>query len=322
MPFELGNSPSLSDVDLSGNALNGSLPPSIWNLCDRLASLRLHGNSLSGFLPEPALPNASCGNLQVLDLGNNRFEGGFPRFLVNFHGLQELDLGSNLFSGLIPEEISALNLERLNLSYNNFSGVLPEFGSKMSTESFQGNNPGLCGAPLAKCRESSGLDSGAIAGLVIGLMAGIVVLVSLLIGFVQGKRRMNRGVKVDEAGEMEDEENCVGGGEGKLILFQGGEHLTQDDVLNATGQVMERTSYGAVYKAKLVNGGTIALRLLREGSCGDQASCLPVIRQLGHLRHENIVPLRAFYQGERGEKLLIYDYLPNKSLHDLLHGKY
>jgi hypothetical protein len=88
--------------------------------------------------------------------------------------------------------------------------------------------------------------------------------------------------------EGEDEEHG-GAGEGKLILFQGGKHLTLEDVLNATGQVMEKTSYGTVYKAKLADGGTIALRLLREGSCKDQGSCLPVIRQLGKIRHENLI---------------------------------
>lgn len=126
----------------------------------------------------------------------------------------------------------------------------------------------------------------------------------------------------EEMEEGKDEESGGGGGgEGKLILFQGGEHLTLEDVLNATGQVMEKTSYGTVYKAKLADGGTIALRLLREGSCKDRGSCLPVIRQLGKVRHENLIPLRAFYQGKRGEKLLIYDYLSNKTLHELLHGK-
>lgn len=95
--------------------------------------------------------------------------------------------------------------------------------------------------------------------------------------------------------------------------------MTLEDVLNATGQVLEKTNYGTVYKAKLADGGNIALRLLREGSCKDRSSCLPVIKQLGKVRHENLVPLRAFYQGKRGEKLLIYDYLPNRSLHDYLH---
>ncbi|KAL7126784.1 hypothetical protein ABFS83_14G210000 [Erythranthe nasuta] len=322
VPLELGYSSSLSEIDLSHNLLNGSLPPSIWNLCDRLLSLRLHGNSLSGALPEPPLPNSTCHSLQFLDLGQNAFAGIFPNFITGFNGLKQLDLGGNMLSGQIPDSIATLKLEKLNLSHNNFTGVLPDFGeSKFGVDVFEGNSPTLCGAPLGSCSRSSGLSSGAIAGLVIGLMTGTVVLVSLLIGYFQGKRKKNADEEDDEFDEMDNDDEEMGNnnGDGKLVLFQGGEHLSTEDVLNATGQVMEKTSYGTVYKAKLSDGGTIALRLLREGSCKDKSSCLPVIKQLGRIRHENLIPLRAFYQGKRGEKLLIYDYLPNKTLHDLLH---
>ncbi|KAG1359681.1 Kinase-like protein TMKL1 [Cocos nucifera] len=323
LPLELGNCPSLAEVDLAGNSLSGSLPPSIWNLCDRLVSLRLHSNNLSGAVPDPAVPNSTCNRLLVLDFGANHFQGEFPQFITGFRSLRELDLGSNRFSGSIPASLAGLrNLERLNLSYNNFTGPLPEaFGqSKFGAAAFEGNSPGLCGSPLKKCDSRSGLSSGAIAGLVIGLMTGAVVLASVSIGWAQSRKRKNRGRRGEEE-EMEMEEDGNHGGEGKLIVFQGGEHLTLEDVLNATGQVMEKTSYGTVYKAKLADGGTIALRLMREGSCKDAASCLPVIRLLGRARHENLVPLKAFYQGKRGEKLLISDYLPNRTLHDLLHGQ-
>ncbi|XP_043706139.1 putative kinase-like protein TMKL1 isoform X2 [Telopea speciosissima] len=317
IPLELGYSPSLSDVDLSSNSLNGFFPPSIWNLCDGLVSLRLQGNNLCGPLPEPALPNSTCASLQVLDLSDNKLSGEFPEFVTQFHALKELDLANNSLSGSLPQSIAGLDLERLNLSYNNFSGVLPALGeSKFGAQVFEGNNRALCGPPLEGCRGSSGMSSGGIAGLVIGLMTSAVVLASLLIGYVQGKRR--KGGSEDDIEEGEEEE-IDDNGDGKLILFQGGEHLTLEDVLNATGQVMEKTTYGTIYKAKLADGGTIALRLLREGSCKERNSCLPVIKQLGRIRHENLVPLRAFYQGQRGEKLLIYDYLPNKSLYDMLH---
>ncbi|XP_060180525.1 putative kinase-like protein TMKL1 [Lycium barbarum] len=318
IPLELGYSSSLSDIELSGNNLSGTLPTSIWNLCDRLVSLKVHGNSLSGSLPNPALPDATCKKLEFLDFGQNMFSGTFPEFITRFNGLKELDLGDNKFSGAVPETLAALKLEKLNLSHNNFSGALPNFGGeKFGGEVFEGNNPTLCGHPLGACSGSSGLSPGAIAGIVIGLMTALVVVASLLIGYFQGKKRKHADEEEEEFEEGEDEE--TGCGEGKLILFQGGEHLTLEDVLNATGQVMEKTSYGTIYKAKLADGGTIALRLLREGSCKDGGSCLTVIRQLGRVRHENLIPLRAFYQGKRGEKLLIYDYLPNRNLHELLH---
>ncbi|KAF5194994.1 transmembrane kinase-like [Thalictrum thalictroides] len=84
---------------------------------------------------------------------------------------------------------------------------------------------------------------------------------------------------------------------------------------------MEKTSYGTVYKAKIAVGGTIALRLLREGTCKERGSCLPVIQQLGRVRHENLVS-KAFYQGRRREKLLISDYFSHKNLYELLHDIY
>ncbi|KAL8143827.1 hypothetical protein V2J09_016859 [Rumex salicifolius] len=315
VPLELGYSSSLSDIDLGHNLLSGPLFPSIWNLCDRLASLTLHGNSLTGPLPEPALPNSTCENLKTLDLGDNKFSGDFPEFLTRFRNLQDLDLSHNMLNGTIPMSITDLKLEKLDLSYNNFSGLLPNFeGSKFGMEAFEGNNPSLCGVPLRSCSANSGLSSGAIAGLVIGLMTAVVVAASLLIGFLQNKRKSNGEVEETEE-DFEEEEYS----EGKLLVFQGGEHLTLEDVLNATGQVIEKTCYGTSYRAKLADGGSIALRLLREGSCKDKAVCLPVIKQLGRVRHENLVPLRAFYQGKRGEKLLIYDHFPHTTLDELLH---
>ncbi|KAG5002357.1 hypothetical protein JHK87_023429 [Glycine soja] len=327
IPLELGYSSSLSEIDLGDNMLSGVLPPSIWNLCERLVSLRLHGNSLSGSVSEPALPNSSCKNMQLLDLGGNKFSGSFPEFITKFGGLKQLDLGNNMFMGTIPQGLTGLRLEKLNLSHNNFSGVLPLFGgeSKFGVDAFEGNSPSLCGPPLGSCARTSTLSSGAVAGIVISLMTGAVVLASLLIGYMQNKKREGSGESEDELNDEEEDDednggNAIGGaGEGKLMLFAGGENLTLDDVLNATGQVLEKTCYGTAYKAKLAEGGTIALRLLREGSCKDKASCLSVIRQLGKIRHENLIPLRAFYQGKRGEKLLIYDYLPLRTLHDLLH---
>ena len=328
VPLELGYGSSLSELDLSDNLLNGVLPPSIWNLCDKLVSLKLHGNSLSGSVSEPALPDSSCKFLQFLDLGGNKFSGNFPDFVTSFGALKELDLGNNVFSGVIPYGLVGLRLEKLNLSHNNFSGVVPFFGesSKFGVDVFEGNSPDLCGSPLQSCGKNSSLSSGAVAGIVISLMTGAVVLASLLIGYMQNKKKKGSGDSEDELNDEEDDEengcgNSVGGnGEGKLMLFPGGENLTLDDVLNATGQVMEKTCYGTAYKAKLADGGTIALRLLREGTCKDRTSCLAVIKQLGKIRHENLIPLRAFYQGKRGEKLLIYDYLPLRTLHDLLHG--
>ncbi|KAJ0757883.1 putative transferase, protein kinase RLK-Pelle-LRR-III family [Helianthus annuus] len=226
-------------------------------------------------------------------------------------------ISSPNWSDLSLSKNPALHLLSLQLPSANLSGNLPpELGDLSNLQSLYLSFNSIMGSiPLERRR--SGLRAGVVAGVVISMMTGVVVVASLLIGYFQGKKKNDFEEGYDEFEDGEDGDD--GGGEGKLVLFQGGEHLTSEDVLNATGQVMEKTSYGTVYKAKLSDGGTIALRLIREGSCSDLGSCMMVIKQLGRVRHDNLIPLRAFYQGKRGEKLLIYDYLPNKTLHELLH---
>ncbi|XP_054793524.1 putative kinase-like protein TMKL1 [Prosopis cineraria] len=128
-PIELGWYSFLTyDVVWDDNMLSGALPPSIWNLCDKLVSLRLHGNMFAGLFLNRHCPNLPCKNLQFLDLGNNKFSGVFPEFITRFGGLKQLDLGNNMFTGSIPQSLAGLiRLEKRNLSHNNFSGVLTYF---------------------------------------------------------------------------------------------------------------------------------------------------------------------------------------------------
>eukprot|EP00252_Welwitschia_mirabilis_P019019 TRINITY_DN4294_c0_g1_i1.p1 TRINITY_DN4294_c0_g1~~TRINITY_DN4294_c0_g1_i1.p1 ORF type:complete len:661 (-),score=69.51 TRINITY_DN4294_c0_g1_i1:82-2064(-) len=316
VPLELGNALNLAFLSLGQNLLNNTIPASIWNLCGNLVELNLGHNGLAGPIPEPPEPNTSCPNLQKLDLSNNRLSGPIPTFISSFKTLALLDLSNNSLSGPVPHSYSNLtHLTVLNLSENNLSGAIPSFFQNFSSESFLGNSPALCGPPLDPCGTprptKGGLSPGAVAGIVIALMASMVTLVSILIVLATSRDRRR-----DYRNDFEEEETV----EGRLVLFEGGEHLTVDDVLNATGQVLGKTSYGTVYKAKLVNGGTIVLRLLREGTATEREQFLSAITDLGRLRHENLVPLRAFYEGERGEKLLVYDFMPKGSLADLLYA--
>ena len=112
-------------------------------------------------------------------------------------------------------------------------------------------------------------------------------------------------------------------GDGKLVRFEGGEHLGVDDVLNAPGEVLGKTSYGTVYKAKLGGGASmIALRLLREDTVKEKDEFMLGIRHLGQIRHPNVASLLAYYAGPKGEKLLVYNYLSRGSLFDLLYSKW
>ncbi|KAL2611146.1 hypothetical protein R1flu_022838 [Riccia fluitans] len=338
IPLEIGNSASLSVLVLDRNGLNSSMPPSLWNLCPRLTILELDSNDLDGEIPVPVNPWTECSQLRELRLENNRLTGEIPSFLGDFTALYAVDLSNNSFSGSIPSDLSKLtNLTTFNVANNNLSGPLPSFMTRYDPSSFTGN-PGLCGGPLsAECDGSSpsnrstpqgsarspsgGLGPKVVAGIIIGVLSFFVVAGSLLIFLTQARSRVpneKKQLHVDLKREFDEEE--TGGDSGKIVHFEGGETLTAEDVLNATGEVLGKTSYGTVYKAKLSNGHTIALRLLREGTARDRGEFVPAIQELGMIRHRNLVPLRAYYSGPKEEKLLVYDYMPRGSLADLLHN--
>lgn len=111
-------------LDLSGNALNGKIPPSLGD-CQELRMMLLFSNTLQGAIPREL---GRLRNLQVLDVSRNRLGGYIPAELGSCRDMSVLVLSnldeslpvnvespdvyghgeSNLFQGSIPMEITAL----------------------------------------------------------------------------------------------------------------------------------------------------------------------------------------------------------------------
>ena len=127
-----------------------------------------------------------------------------------------------------------------------------------------------------------------------------------------------RGVeKGASAGEVES------GGEagGKLVHFDGPFVFTADDLLCATAEIMGKSAFGTAYKATLEDGNQVAVKRLREKTTKGQKEFETEVAALGKIRHPNLLALRAYYLGPKGEKLLVFDYMTKGSLASFLHGK-
>ncbi|KAF6146138.1 hypothetical protein GIB67_015576 [Kingdonia uniflora] len=109
-----------------------------------------------------------------------------------------------------------------------------------------------------------------------------------------------------------------------LISFSGGENLTIHDILDAPGEVIGKSSYGTLYRARFEKTNAVALlRFLRPTCTGTRVKdIIDVIHSLGVIRHPNLVPLHAFYSGPRGEKLLVHSFISHGTLAMFLRGRH
>ena len=127
IPPELGNLTCLNYLYLYDNQLSGGIPPELGNLT-YLQNLFLCDNQLSGGIP-PELGNLTY--LQNLFLCDNQLSGGIPPELANLTYLKDLRLWGNQLSGNIPPELANLAyLYNLSLENNQLSGnIPPELGN-------------------------------------------------------------------------------------------------------------------------------------------------------------------------------------------------
>ncbi|XWS17028.1 hypothetical protein CRYUN_Cryun33cG0032300 [Craigia yunnanensis] len=131
IPAEIGALlPSLGFLNMSKNHFNGSIPSSFGDMSS-LSSLDLSNNQLSGGIPGHLA--MGCFSLQVLALSNNALQGKIFSGNFNLTNLRELQLDGNNFSGNIPDFLSnSFFLSTLDVSNNQLSGKIPRWMGNMS----------------------------------------------------------------------------------------------------------------------------------------------------------------------------------------------
>lgn len=91
------------------------------------------------------------------------------------------------------------------------------------------------------------------------------------------------------------------------------------DLLRSEAMLLGKRTFGSSYKAELENGKIVFVKRLKD-CCLVQEEFNKKIQELAQLsnHHESLLPLRAYYYS-KDEKLLVFDYIPMRSLASLLH---
>ncbi|XP_062013147.1 L-type lectin-domain containing receptor kinase VII.1 [Rosa rugosa] len=149
-------------------------------------------------------------------------------------------------------------------------------------------------------------SKGFIAGVTVGGLFVVCVIALFTLFLVKRKRRMKR-----ERDEMEDWE-----------LEYWPHRITYSEIEAATKGFREENvigigGNGKVYKGVLAGGAEVAVKRISHENNG-MREFLAEISSIGRLKHRNLVGLRGWCKKEKGNFMLVYDYMENGSLDTLI----
>ncbi|KAL4200874.1 hypothetical protein AMTRI_Chr02g213320 [Amborella trichopoda] len=148
--------------------------------------------------------------------------------------------------------------------------------------------------------------TGLIVGIVVG--SGVLFLIAISAIFIV-RQRKKKGLSDGEFLGMGARPNT----------FSYAELRTATEDFNAKNKLGEG-GFGAVYKGTLPDGRTVAVKQLSVTSRQGKNQFITEIATMSAVQHRNLVRLYGCCI-ERDQRLLVYEYLENKSLDQALFGK-
>ncbi|XP_010547523.1 PREDICTED: probable inactive receptor kinase At5g67200 [Tarenaya hassleriana] len=134
-----------------------------------------------------------------------------------------------------------------------------------------------------------------------------------------------RGEKVEEKPQAIEPHNRIPRS-GNMVFCGGGETgqgvYTLEQLMRASAELLGRGSVGTTYKAVLDSQLIVTVKRFDPAHTAERSdeeafdNHMDIVRGL---MHPNLVPIRAYFRSN-GERLVVYDYQPNGSLFNLIHG--
>ncbi|KAH0467270.1 hypothetical protein IEQ34_004508 [Dendrobium chrysotoxum] len=318
LPASFGSFSALQILLLNGNQFAGAIPPQLGKL-KHLLKIDLSLNNFTGKIPQEI---GDCSQLTYLDLSQNMLTGAIPARISQLRILNYLNVSSNKLSYSIPREIANMkSLTAADFSHNNFSGRIPDSGqfAYFNSSSYSGN-PLLCGlvsnpcnfskiTPFPRNQHGGGGISSQLPGKFKLLFALSLLACSVIFAATVAVKTRSIIRKSSKSW--------------RLTAF-GKLNFSAVDIADCLKEncVIGRGGAGVVYRGTMPGGEHVAVKRLlgiNKGSTHDNGLTAE-IQTLGKIRHRNIVKLLAFCRNKE-TNLLVYEYMPNGSLGEMLHGK-
>ncbi|XP_014515854.1 leucine-rich repeat receptor-like tyrosine-protein kinase PXC3 [Vigna radiata var. radiata] len=322
IPSEITSLSRLNFLYLQGNYLSGSIPASIGKF-NHLLELQLGENHLSGVIPSMPL------SLQVtLNLSSNHFNGSIPSSFGILSSLEILDLSNNNFSGTIPHDLTNMPaLTRLILSNNPLSGEIPKFNHYVNVE-HNGTN--------LKDNTAEDNTTTKTAGSKNVISVGVAILIAIvaaifLVGFVTllvlsvSRHYYRVNDEHSQSTEVRQHPQVMQ----SSLLTPNGIHRSNIDFSKAmeavaeTSNVTLKTRFSTYYKAVMPSGSIYYVKKLnwfdKVFQVGSHDKFVKELEVLAKLNNSNVMTPLA-YVLSTDTAYILYEFISNGSLFDVLHG--
>lgn len=328
LPPDLGTSTTLTKLSLGNNMFTGVLPDA-WGSMSQLQYLFVLDNLLTGTVPQSY---ANMKALDNVDISHNLFSGPFPNFTGSLTNLTTLMMSSNGFYGPVPVNFWAPpNLTNVDISANYMNGNIPLppthpkstlFAFKYQSNCFangdsSANSPflGMLTLPqrnTTDCGQFYQVPASSTPATSFPIVAIIVpVIFVILLAFATISIIFWRRQKIDSLDHLFGKN-----------LKQTVTAFSLKNLKTATKNFdtsIGKGGYGTVYKGILKDGTIVAVKRLDQVSKQGDAEFIQEVELLSRLHHRHLVNLVGFC-AEKGERVLVYEYMAMGSLYEHIHG--
>ncbi|KAA3479139.1 putative LRR receptor-like serine/threonine-protein kinase [Gossypium australe] len=338
IPSTFANLENLETVWASDAAFTGKIPDFIGNNWTKLTtllfietSLRIEGNSFQGPIPSSFANLSSLNSLRIggiyngssslnfvrnlknltdLDLSFNNITGEIPSALFTMNSLKYLFLGNNSLSGAIPSQKSE-TLQTMNLVANNFTLNSTNIRLLPGLECLQRSFPCNRNAPRYFKPNVSGIPPGIPkeknhVALIVGVTVPTVALAFILVFVIIYAKRQRD----------DDDEELLLGINPRPNTYSYSELKAATENFSSSNKLGEG-GFGPVYKGTLSDGTVVAVKRLSVASNQGKEQFVTEIATISAVQHRNLVKLLGCCIGGK-RRLLVYEYLENKSLDQAL----
>lgn len=300
---------------------NGCSPPSCSN--DQIAS-----------------PNCKCafpysGNLtsrasSFSNFGNTSYYKEIEQTMMDFFRKQNMPVDSVSLSNPFKDS----STDNFQLTLNVFPSQTDRFNTTgVSTAAFALSNqlykPPEFFTPYAfigvnyehlggESKGSKSSHTGVIVGAVVAVL--VLLVLAILIGIYAIRQKRRRSSESNPFVNWEQNNNS-----GAAPQLKGARWFSFDEMRKYTNNFAEANTigsggYGQVYQGALPTGELVAIKRAGKESMQGAVEFKTEIELLSRVHHKNLVSLVGFCY-EKGEQMLVYEYVPNGTLLDSLSGK-